>query len=1364
MATLLNKFKQQKREAENSLPSFDNGGKTADWTKLSVKDRERFILNYLKNETSWSPQVILGIVGNMKRETPNLDLGYKAGSKNTIGLAHWEGERKDKLLAKGNVSNPITQLKFLIEEIETGTGFNGGKKDRDKFLASKDVKEATFAFTDLYERPSKPAYSSRLSYANELAKNHSDIIKPAIYKTDTNSDGKWKWDRKGSHVYVEGLDKNIIAYLNTLEPEYQKMILATAGSDGKHTKNSRHYSNKAVDLRFNQQLYDRVMKDPKRKEFGITLLDPNHGTAPHLHLSVGNGSESKKDVYFSDIKYNPISEGSSEYDPTYEKAVYGQYENMAKAYSILAGAQVSAEDIEKRIKAENGLAGIQAELMMMEKAKEHQKEVAEANKLAEEALAKEQQEKANKEAQEQQAVISAMEQQQKEREFHANAYLGTMKQDVKIDPAVFSSSGGEQQPFRFGTQMNLQNAQLGGVIKKIYDYVNPVPKIHEDSKKSLKQGDDFVRGMIQSPRYREMLSNYIDKEDLDNEIKQRLSNLDEDFTHWNEKYLDKINASAFYEPNTGRIVYKTEDLKDGSLREGLVVHEKAHQIDEGTRRIPAKTLAKWMGNINKKHLGNALDMAKDFYEEKDIFETRAIPDERLDYNGSMLFTDYSGSVAEQTARAMELRHLLKKHNIYDPYKEKFTEEHLENLYDYSSGAFKDLEKFEHLVAPLDLEKFNDDSDEVDIFAPKSIEKILWFINNVAKNEDENKLKNYAQKGGVIQQAFEKPNLLKFKNKYLNKYQVGGLINSTNLTQGDTSKEIEEEYELKENTPEIYKEFPIYKTAEDFYKKNKDLKTYKPSYENGKLKYKVENLYVGEGGAYSLNRIKENISDEGGNVLVYKDQCLSSACRAIDGLHSSGASYTQSSDETKKLLGFGSSTNSAPTEEEKLQRPEFIDDDNFGSVDSWDLAFVANKNSPKNVLFDATKGQRELDVKDFEDSMISFNDAMKKYKIPFGSFITLGTRYKSDDSTKALGAVHTVRVTGYLEDGEPIVSDSETVKPLSEAFRIWGDKEGKTIASIITVPGKEKYTFDYFKNAINKSKTKSNEKYVDYNSKMPLVNDEGVIEYVKPSKDYKKYAKVISENKNYITSLLDISDEEYDKYAKIALSIPALETQYGKGMMYGISRIDRDIFDGDSKGVSQLVGENVKPKYEKILSKYKDGTPENDALSTILYLKELDGYSKQWMEDSFFETERPYKLQENSVEGLLKDAVRPIQGRAKSGFYSNKTSGYTFKVDDVNVDIDSMNKLRGETEEEYINRINKEIKDKGLRLDMEDRGGKRKPVIYKKTYGNSIPNDLSHTVGYLWQSPNAIRYGDAQGQSKYYKNFRKVYEELFEKNN
>lgn len=102
---------------------------------------------------------------------------------------------------------------------------------------------------------------------------------------------------KTGKVDISNLDSNIIDYISTLEPEFQEMFLATSGNDSKHSKNSRHFKNKAVDFRFNNKLYKRIKQDPNRLKYGITLLDPSHGTAPHLHMSVGNATENKKDVW-----------------------------------------------------------------------------------------------------------------------------------------------------------------------------------------------------------------------------------------------------------------------------------------------------------------------------------------------------------------------------------------------------------------------------------------------------------------------------------------------------------------------------------------------------------------------------------------------------------------------------------------------------------------------------------------------------------------------------------------------------------------------------------------------------------------------------------------------------------------------------------------------------------------------------------------------------------------------------------------------------------------------------------------------------------------------------------------------------------
>lgn len=111
------------------------------------------------------------------------------------------------------------------------------------------------------------------------------------------TDPKNPFKKKSSSVNVKDLNKNIIEYANTLEPEFRDLLLATSGNDDDHAENSRHYTNNAVDFRFSEKLYERMKNDPNRIKFGVTLLDPGHGTANHIHLSTGNASENKKDVW-----------------------------------------------------------------------------------------------------------------------------------------------------------------------------------------------------------------------------------------------------------------------------------------------------------------------------------------------------------------------------------------------------------------------------------------------------------------------------------------------------------------------------------------------------------------------------------------------------------------------------------------------------------------------------------------------------------------------------------------------------------------------------------------------------------------------------------------------------------------------------------------------------------------------------------------------------------------------------------------------------------------------------------------------------------------------------------------------------------
>lgn len=136
----------------------------------------------------------------------------------------------------------------------------------------------------------------------------SAVFKPQASNGSSTVDN-FSWNFKVADSYkktfnVKNLNQNILGYLNTLEPKYQNMIVGTSGNDRSHSKGSRHYSNNAVDLGWNADLWNRVVTDPKRLEYGIILIDPNHGSGKHIHMSWGKGKENGIDVWM-EARRNP---------------------------------------------------------------------------------------------------------------------------------------------------------------------------------------------------------------------------------------------------------------------------------------------------------------------------------------------------------------------------------------------------------------------------------------------------------------------------------------------------------------------------------------------------------------------------------------------------------------------------------------------------------------------------------------------------------------------------------------------------------------------------------------------------------------------------------------------------------------------------------------------------------------------------------------------------------------------------------------------------------------------------------------------------------------------------------------------------
>lgn len=120
---------------------------------------------------------------------------------------------------------------------------------------------------------------------------------------DIDGTPAWRWNKKASSVNVANLNSNIIQYLDKLPQSVQDRILATSGNDSVHLKTSRHYSNSAIDLRYDDEVWKHIEKDPNRLKYGLTLLDPDHGSAKHIHLSYGDGKENHNDVWM-----NPYSD------------------------------------------------------------------------------------------------------------------------------------------------------------------------------------------------------------------------------------------------------------------------------------------------------------------------------------------------------------------------------------------------------------------------------------------------------------------------------------------------------------------------------------------------------------------------------------------------------------------------------------------------------------------------------------------------------------------------------------------------------------------------------------------------------------------------------------------------------------------------------------------------------------------------------------------------------------------------------------------------------------------------------------------------------------------------------------------------
>ena len=87
-------------------------------------------------------------------------------------------------------------------------------------------------------------------------------------------------------VALDNINPVLGGYLNSLPAHLRRFVTITSGTDsaGIHSKKSKHGHGDALDLRYNPELYAHIASDPLAIKLGLKTIDPNHGTAPHIHL------------------------------------------------------------------------------------------------------------------------------------------------------------------------------------------------------------------------------------------------------------------------------------------------------------------------------------------------------------------------------------------------------------------------------------------------------------------------------------------------------------------------------------------------------------------------------------------------------------------------------------------------------------------------------------------------------------------------------------------------------------------------------------------------------------------------------------------------------------------------------------------------------------------------------------------------------------------------------------------------------------------------------------------------------------------------------------------------------------------------
>jgi hypothetical protein len=147
---------------------------------------------------------------------------------------------------------------------------------------TEDINPNGFDFTNDQVTPDDNQLYSYLfngGEGNSSSNNNQDALSGNV-----PDDLSWL-KTKNSEVNLNGLNSKISKYLMSMPDEYKDEEVATSGNDGdEHVEGSQHYQGNAIDLRWNPDVWSYIQNDPLFKSSGLKTINPNHGTAKHIHI------------------------------------------------------------------------------------------------------------------------------------------------------------------------------------------------------------------------------------------------------------------------------------------------------------------------------------------------------------------------------------------------------------------------------------------------------------------------------------------------------------------------------------------------------------------------------------------------------------------------------------------------------------------------------------------------------------------------------------------------------------------------------------------------------------------------------------------------------------------------------------------------------------------------------------------------------------------------------------------------------------------------------------------------------------------------------------------------------------------------